>query len=217
LRQNLDKKQIKMKGRILEVASQMFLNHGFKTVTMDEIAEKMAISKKTIYNHYKNKTALIKETTHFVFERISGRISAICEKNGEVSPIQALFDIDAVIVECLKENDNSAEYQLQKYYPKIFHSLGKKKHELITNGVKNNLEEGIRLGLYRSDINISVITRIYYTNSIAVKNAEVFSPEEFNIPEVMRIYLLYHIRAIATVKGLEELERILQKHKNKSK
>jgi len=206
-----------MKGKILETASQLFLSQGFKTVTMDDIAEKLAISKKTIYCHYKNKTALIKATTHFVFEKIIERINAICDENRTVSPIQALFDIDAVIIECLKENDNSAEYQLQKYYPKIFHSLDEKKYELITKGVTDNLEEGIALGLYRKDINVPVIARIYYTNSMAVKNAEVFSPDEFNIPEIMRIHLLYHIRAIATSKGLEELEVILQKHKNLSK
>ncbi len=199
-----------MKNKILETASQLFLNHGFKSVTMDDIANKMAISKKTIYEYYKNKLALIEATTHFVFEKISTRIDSICDDELSSSPIQTLFDIDTFILECMKE-DNVAEYQLQKYYPQIFKSLGDKKFALITEGITDNLTKGIALGLYRADLNIPVIARFYYLGAIGVKNSELFSSSSYKISEIMYTYLLYHIRAIATPKGLLELNRVIEK------
>jgi len=198
-----------MEKRILETASQLFLTHGFKSVTMDEIASKMAISKKTIYEYYKNKITLIKATTHFVFERVSERINSICDTTNETSPIQTLFDIDRFLLECLKE-DNVAEYQLQKHYPKIYKSLDEKKFTLITEGISENLERGIALGFYRDDINTPIIARFYYAGSISVKHSEIFSTESYKLPEIMHTYLLYHIRAIATPKGLIELDRIIK-------
>jgi len=203
-----------MRDKILEKASELFLTFGVKTVTMDEIAEKMAISKKTIYEHYKNKTDLIKATTHFIFEQISSRINVICNDEINTSPIKALFDIDALVLECIDE-DNTVEFQLQKYYPEISRSLDEKKFRLITESVTENLERGIATGLYRADLNIPVIARLYFTSSIAIKNSDLFSPKEYKISEIMHSYLVYHIRAIATQKGLIELENILQNIKNK--
>ena len=62
-----------MKCKILEKAGEMFLNFGFKSVTMDDIADELAISKKTIYANYKNKTVLIEAATMSLFEMISDR------------------------------------------------------------------------------------------------------------------------------------------------
>ena len=68
-----------MKEKILQTAAEMFLNYGFKSVTMDDIAEKMSISKKTIYTHFSNKTKLVEETTYGMFLCITTGIDAICE------------------------------------------------------------------------------------------------------------------------------------------
>jgi AcrR family transcriptional regulator len=201
-----------MKNKILEKASELFLTFGVKTITMDEIAEKMAISKKTIYEHYKNKTDLVKASSHYIFERIASRINSICNDEKQISPIKALFDIDALILECIDE-DNTVEFQLQKYYPEISRSLYEKKFALITESVTENLERGIAMGLYRADLNIPVIARLYFTSSIAIKNSELFSHKDYKLSEIMHIYLVYHIRAIATKKGLKELELILKKQK----
>ncbi len=198
-----------MREKILHTASELFLNLGVRSVTMDDIAEKMAISKKTIYEHYNNKTELIKASTHFVFDQINNKISSICKDKEKISPIQALFDIDKIVLECIDE-DNTVEFQLRKYYPDIYQSLDEKKLKLVTESVTENLEHGIALGLYRADLNKSIIAKLYYTSTIALKNSELFSPKRFKMSEIMKTYLTYHVRAIATPKGIKELETILQ-------
>jgi len=204
-----------MKKKILQTASQLFLNLGFKSVTMDDIAEKMAISKKTIYECYQNKTALVKETTHFVFEQISRKIETICCKECDQNPIHSLFHINDFMMVQFNGN-NVPEYQLYKYYPKIAKSLTEKKFKLITEGIAENLEKGIEKGLYRKDIDIDIVARLYYSTFHAIKTSDIFPSETYKLTEVMHHFLLYHIRAIATIKGINELEKFIKENETKT-
>lgn len=201
-----------MKNKILQTASQLFLNLGFKSVTMDDIAQKMAISKKTIYECYQNKTALIKATTHFVFDQISQKIETICCEECDTNPIQTLFHINDFILKELHVN-NAPEYQLHKYYPEIAASLTEKKFKLITEGITENLENGIEKGFYRNDIDIDITARLYYSTMNAIKTSDVFPFENYNLSDVMYAFLLYHIRAIATDKGVAELGKYIKENK----
>ena len=187
----------------------MFLSLGVKSVTMDDIAEKMAISKKTIYELYKNKTALVKATTNYVFIQIEQAIDSICCDDCDVSAIHNLFHINEFMKQQINE-DNAPEYQMQKYYPKIFNSMKKKKFKLITEGITENLERGIAQGLYKKDIDIAVIARLYYANLIAIKNDDIFPINKYKISDLTKLYTIYHVRAIATPNGLKELETLLQ-------
>ncbi len=202
-----------MREKILHTASGLFLNLGFKSVTMDDIADKMAISKKTIYEYYENKSALIEATIHFVFERISTKINNVCKENLDDSPIIALFKLNAFIQDHIKE-ENAPEYQLQKYYPKIAKNLHEKKFKVITEGISENLERGIALGLYRADINIPIIARFYYVSLSALKNSDIFQEGNYRIGDLMNAFSNYHLRAIVTNKGLKELDNYLDKNEN---
>ena len=110
-----------MKEKILAKATEMFLNYGFKSVTMDDLAEQLGISKKTIYANYENKTKLVEASTLFLFEFISNGINLICEL--EKNPIDELFAIKSFVMEHLKNEKTSPQYQLQKYYPQLFISF----------------------------------------------------------------------------------------------
>lgn len=198
-----------MKNKIVQTASQLFLNLGFKSVTMDDIAEKMAISKKTIYECFQSKTALIKASTHFVFEQVSHKIDTICCKECDTNPIHTLFHINDFLSKEIHVN-NAPEYQLNKYYPSIAASLAEKKFKLITEGITENLENGIQKGFYRKEIDITITARLYYSTMNAIKTTDVFPIETYKLSEVMHTFLLYHIRAIATEKGVLELESYLK-------
>jgi AcrR family transcriptional regulator len=198
-----------MREKILHTASELFLNLGFKSVTMDDIAEKMAISKKTIYEYYKNKTALVRATTDFVFTQITERIDNICCEECAISPIGTLFRINDFMMKHLKE-DNAPTYQLKKYYPQIFEDLTERRFSVITDGITENLKRGIEEGFYRPDIDVPVIARLYYINIMGIKSSDIFMIKTFKISQLVKTHLLYHIRAIATPKGLKELEKILK-------
>lgn len=196
-----------MKDQILEKATDMFLTLGFKSVTMDDIASEMGISKKTIYQHFSNKDSLVKATTTNLFDKISCGIDEIilADKN----PIEELFAIKDFVVQNLKDENTSPIYQLQKYYPRIHKSLMIKQFEKMGSCVVENLEKGITLGLFRDEINKDLISRFYFAGMTSIKDVEIFNPKEFSPREVQLKYLEYHLRGICTPKGIEFLTNII--------
>ena len=198
-----------MKEKIIEKASDLFLNLGFKSVTMDDLATEMGISKKTIYTHFQNKTELVKATTDHLFCCISDGIDTIIDqKNG---PIEELYEIKAFVMKHLKDEKASPQYQLQKYYPKIYSGLKYRQFEVMQDCVIENLDRGITSGIYRKNIDIQFISRIYFVGIVGIKDQDTFPMQKFPMIKLMEDYLEYHVRGIATEKGLEILNNLLIK------
>ncbi|MBQ4818813.1 TetR/AcrR family transcriptional regulator [Aquimarina sp. MMG016] len=195
-----------MKEKIIEKANDMFLNLGFKSVTMDDLASEMGISKKTIYTHFQNKTKLVEATTDHLFCTISDGIDAILEEKRE--PIEELYAIKAFVMFHLKDEKTSPQYQLQKYYPKIHNNLKVKQFEAMQECVIENLERGIKKGVFRENIDVEIISRFYFVGMIGIKDQEMFPRQAFPVSKLMTDYLEYHIRGIATEKGLNILNNL---------
>jgi hypothetical protein len=196
-----------MKEQILIKATDMFLNLGFKSVTMDDIAHEMGISKKTIYAHYANKTQLVEDTTMHLFCSISEGINTICalKKN----PIQELYEIKKFAMLHLKDEKSSPQYQLQKYYPKIHRILRQKHFAVMQECVIDNIQRGMEQGIYRENLNIDFVSRIYFFGVTSIKDHTLFPNELFPTAALMDDYLEYHLRGIITPKGREILNNII--------
>lgn len=188
----------------------MFLSLGFKSVTMDDIANKLGISKKTIYAHFDTKTKLVEAATHYLFDTINDGIKQI--QSEKKNPILENYEIKRFSMCNLKDEETSPQYQLEKYYPKIFASLKTKQFNLVQRCVIENLERGITTGHYRSDIPISFISRIHYVGMMGIKDKKLFPEDEYSNKKLMEYFLKYHLYAICTPKGLETLEALLNKN-----
>jgi len=199
-----------MRHKILETSNELFLNLGFKSVTMDEIASKMGVSKKTIYKYFENKTELVAAVTDYMFDSVSCGIDGICAL--QMNPIQEIFSIKRLVMKHLKDEKSSPQYQLQKYYPKIYASLTQKQFHIMQVCVVNNLKQGIEKGLYRTHIDLEFISRIYFNGMVGIKNKDLFPLTDYSMNTLMNHYLEYHLRGIATEKGLQELNnQLIQK------
>ncbi|NHF60404.1 TetR/AcrR family transcriptional regulator [Flavobacteriaceae bacterium TP-CH-4] len=196
-----------MKEKILEKATDMFLNFGFKSVTMDDIANEMGISKKTIYAHFENKTHLVDESTMTLFWKISAGIDDIIalKKN----PIEELYEIKKFVMMHLKDEKSSPQYQLQKYYPKIYGTLRNKEYEVMFDCVVDNIKRGMDLGIYRDNLDIDFVSRIYYSGAFAIKDHKLFPATKFKASELEDHFLEYHLRGIVTPKGRSILNKII--------
>ncbi|MBU2997685.1 TetR/AcrR family transcriptional regulator [Cellulophaga baltica] len=196
-----------MKERILEKATEMFLTLGFKSVTMDDLANEMGISKKTIYANFENKTKLIEESTLSLFYTISTGINGICKT--EKNPIEELLEIKKFVMSQLKNEKSSPQYQLQKYYPKIYASLKQKQYEAMQDCTINNIKKGIELGIYRKNIDVEFISRIYFLGASSIKDNTLFPSEMFSLKKIQDEYLEYHIRGIVTPEGRKILNKLI--------
>ena len=196
-----------MREKILHTATDLFLNLGFKSVTMDDLANEMGISKKTIYTHFENKTKLVEETTMNLFWVISNGIDDIIalKKN----PIEELYEIKKFVMSRLKDEKTSPQYQLQKYYPQIHSTLRDKHFEVMQECVVENVERGIAAKIYRENLNVQFVSRIYFSGVYSLGDNDIFPNTMFNKPQLEDYFLEYHLRGIVTPEGRKILNKII--------
>lgn len=185
----------------------MFLNYGVKSVTMDDIAQEMGISKKTIYVHFKNKTKLVEAVTFEIFEKVCSGIDCIC--NASHNPIEELYEIKMFVMNYLKNEKSSPHFQLKKYYPKIYEGLQRKQFEKMQESVKESITKGVETELFRSNIDVDFISRMYFIGMSGIKDQFIFPEDRYNMEYLMENYLEYHLRAIVTKKGLHVLDKVI--------
>ena len=201
-----------MREKIIHKAADMFITLGFKSVTMDDIAATLGISKKTIYAHFKNKTDLVKEATLALFHVISHGIDCISDQ--DKNPIEELYDIKKFVMMHLKDEKSSPQYQLQKYYPEISNTLKELQFDTMQECTLRNLRKGVKQGLYRDNLDIEFVSRIYFIGVNGIKNDNLFPSQNFPKAKLMEDYLEYHLRGIVTKKGELTLNNFINNSPN---
>lgn len=189
----------------------MFLQLGFKSVTMDDIANELGISKKTIYQHYQNKTDLVEAVTYHVFETICSGIEGICTQ--KYNPIEELFHIKRFVMVNLRNEATSPLFQLKRYYPKLFSGLMCRQREVMMESVKENVQRGMDTGMYRSELDVEFISRMYFNGISGIKDRDIFPEDLFTMDYLTESYLEYHLRAIVTPEGLHKLNQLINEQK----
>jgi len=197
-----------MRDKIISKSEELFLSLGFKSVTMDDIANAIGISKKTIYAHFSNKTALVEvvifETLDHIYEGID-KINA-----SSINPIEELYDIKLFVMNYFKNERVSPQYQLKKYYPEIYERLQIKQFEKMHSSVENSLKMGVDTGLFRADIDIDYISRMYFNGMTGIRDISIFPETLFDKNYLFESYLEYHLRAIITKQGLNLLNNYIK-------
>jgi len=179
---------------------------------MDDIANEMGISKKTIYKYFGNKEELVDESLSFIHQSIHNAVSCICEKG--FNAIQENFEIKKTFKDLFKNTDDSPMYQLQKYYPKTFQKLMADEFCMFKDCIQKNIEKGIHEGLYRKDIENDLITKFYFSLVMSVHDTNLHKYNKNTINSLEVKVLDYHTRAIATSKGIKILEEQLKENIN---
>lgn len=192
-----------MKEKIINISKDLFLELGFKTVTMDDIANKMGISKKTIYSHFSNKTELVSSTINYIFEEVAKEAEIIY--GSQENPVLEFFLIRDYITATLAKQNPIARYQLEKFYPDIFREIQLKQLELMIRCITENINRGKDLGWYRPAIDTAFTSRMFYSAMHSVKDPVIFPPEEFSLDSLFDKVIKNFLFGICTPKGLEIL------------
>ncbi|GAL73603.1 TetR/AcrR family transcriptional regulator [Nonlabens ulvanivorans] len=195
-----------IKTEILQKSTEMFLDLGFKSVTMDDISSEMGMSKKTLYSYFKNKEELITEVTLAISNTICGGIDNICSTS--TNPIEELYDIKKMVLTSLKGDKSSPIHQLQRYYPRVHQKVTAIQFEYMKECVNKNLEIGIEQGLYRDNLDKDFVSRIYYVGLQGIKDLHLFPNTQFPVQKLHDHYLEYHLRGIVTPAGRKILNLI---------
>ena len=189
---------------ILQQVSDLYLKYGIKSVTMDDVSRELGVSKKTLYECFKDKNDLVKCFLDFHMQKI--RIVFEQEAN-EGNAIDHLMNINRIITKFLTDFNQSVHYDLQKYYPEIFKSLFEYKRVHMFNSVKENIIRGMKEGLYRADLKPELIAQIYVSRVEASLDVDFLRNKDYTSNELFTEMFIYHIRGIASKKGIEYFEK----------
>lgn len=195
---NEELKQILLKVR------DLYMRYGIKSITMDDVASNLGISKKTLYKHVSHKDDLVGK---FVDQEINiQQHDASCILDSNLNAIEELLMVSKMINHKLKQINPSTEYDLKKYYPQHFARLLESRRERMYSNIVKNIQKGKKEDLYRKDLNDDIIAKLQVSRVESLVNNEVFSIEEFTSPKFFQEIFIYHIRGIANDKGISFLE-----------
>jgi AcrR family transcriptional regulator len=195
--------------QIIDQASKVFMRLGIRSVNMDDVAQHLRISKKTLYQYVKDKNELVQRIVQHMCDHHRSSIEAICEKG--MNAIDENFEIARFIAAQLGQMHPSIHFDLQKYHAEAWDLLERTEKADIYSCVSANMEKGIAEGLYRDDLNIPVIAKIYIARFDAVFDNTLFPESEYDFQEVIWEMFRYHIRGIANDKGIKYLIKKVKK------
>jgi AcrR family transcriptional regulator len=197
---------------ILDKVSVLYRRYGIKSITMDDVSRELGISKKTLYQYVADKTDLVNKILELEMSSRSCEFENIlgCDKNA----IEELIDVHRFVYKKLKEINPSAEYDLRKYYPDLFHKFQEDRQQKMYANILSNLKKGKEQGLYRADLNEDIITKLIVMRSELSGGIDAYAIHEITSPEFFTEVMIYHIRGIANEKGIEVLEANMHKLRN---
>lgn len=186
--------------KILKIYSQF----GIKSVTMDDLARELGISKKTLYVHFRDKEDVVDKT--FLFQIQSHRCDMDFLEIKRKNAIDQLLDVSKFLISHTHKVHPSVNYDLMKYFPKTWEKVIAYRNDNISNRIKQNILKGIEEGLYRNDFNIEIIARLYVSRLELPVSSDLFRSSGTSVDDFFENLFVYHIRGIASKKGLEYLE-----------
>ena len=201
-----------MEEKLLEIlpkVTETFMKFGIKSVTMDDIARNLRMSKKTLYQFVSDKNDLVSKCIRQEHSEDKCRIKEILDR--DLNAIDEMFAITEMVSEQLKQVHPSIFYDLEKYYPEAWNEFHSFKNEFVFDIIRKNIEKGKAEGHYRSDVNALVIARLYVNRMDDIWNPDVFPSNEFNFHELYLEVMRYHIRGIASQEGIDYLVHKVKK------
>ena len=198
--------------RIFQQAHLLFMQYGLKSVSMDDIAGKMGISKKTIYQFYADKEALVAQ----VVRQITSDNQLQCDNdiyNSENAIHEIILAMDQMS-KLFETMNPSILFDLQKYYPQAFKFFQAHKNDYVYGKIKQNITRGIKEGLYRSDLNLEIVSRYRVESIVIAFNPEFQSLVKSNLVSIAQELSTFFLYGVVNEKGYKLINKYT---KNRSK
>lgn len=191
----------------LEQIGKLFLRYGLRGITMEEISDELGVSKKTIYNYFESKADIV---DMLLQRHLNNKNESMWEaiSHGK-NAIEILIGITNLMKETIQDIPPLVKRDLVKHFPLQLKKSNEELKNKIYEYIKQNVLTGIDQGLYRSNLNVELIARHYVVSSDRYIRQEVMDGIDFSIDAYYEEILSYHIRGIATLKGVKILEKII--------
>jgi TetR/AcrR family transcriptional regulator, cholesterol catabolism regulator len=198
---------VEIKSRIVSGARELFFRYGVKSITMDEVAKNMGISKKTIYQFFDDKDELV----YIVAKDHMAETEKIMEKIKEIArdPIDEVLKISQHLRGIFQNINPSLLFEIQKHHPKAWKAFSDHKEKCMHSSLIQNLKSGVEKGLYRSEIDVEILSRLRLEEIQMSFNPLIFPIPKFNIQKVQLQFIEHFLYGICTLKG----HKLINKYK----
>ncbi len=200
-----------MKEDITQKALTYFMQYGFKTFTMDDLANSLGISKKTLYEQFASKNDLVEATLDYALGMSCHQVDKFVSGEGFV--IENVFRSQREVQNLFNFNSSKPIWELKKYFPKTYERMDMEFIKSDALFIDKLLEKGWEEGLFRKDINVSFY-KVFYSSVQRLRSfSDTFDEKEFPFWDTIYTIMEYFFRIIVNEKGLQELEKTLKKIK----
>ena len=204
-----------MKDRIKQKAHDLFMQYGVRSITMDEIALQLGVSKKTIYHYYADKDELVDAVIVDEINFNQGR--CLIDKQNAKDAIHEVFLAIEMMQEMFQNMNPSILFELEKYYPKAFEKFKEHKYSFLYKVLRENIERGIGEELYRGDIDIEILVKVRLETMMMPFNQQVFPKNKYPLIKVETELTTHFLFGLATVKGYRLITKYQQDRTFKKK
>ena len=201
---------MEVKDYIIQESDKLFCQYGFKSVTMDDIAKHLGMSKKTIYQHFRDKDELV---NILIKDKLTVQDCnmGLSAKNARDAVEEIFFAIDNMH-ELLTGMNPKLFYDLQKYHPKAWLYFKNFREKKLGKVISENLERGVKEGFYRKEIKIDILTQMRLAQvDIIFNQHDHYTTNKYTIAQVMIELTEHFLQGICNQKGIEQINQYKQK------
>ena len=199
---------MEVKERILLKSHELFNRYGIRSVSMDDIAAQLGMSKKTLYQYYTDKDELVTAVFSGVME--NNRIECTVNKEKAENAVHEVFMAFDMVQEMFSNMNIAVLYDMEKYHPVCFKKYLEYKNGFMYQMIRSNIERGVKEEVYRDDIDVDVMTRYRIYSIMLSFNTQVFPNNRSNVVYIEQQLLEHFLNGLATSKG----HKLIQKYKS---
>jgi len=199
---------MEVKERILLKSHELFNRYGIRSVSMDDIAAQLAMSKKTLYQYYTDKDELVTAVFSAVME--NNRIECTVNKEKAENAVHEVFMAFDMVQEMFANMNIAVLYDMEKYHPVCFKKYLEYKNGFMYQMIRSNIERGVKEEVYRDDIDVDIMTRYRIYSIMLSFNTQVFPNNRSNVVYIEQQLLEHFLNGLATSKG----HKLIQKYKS---
>lgn len=200
-----------IREKIQKGAEELFMRYGVRSISMDDIARHLSVSKKTLYQHFADKEDIVTVTCKGLLDRNAEQFEAI--KKGARNAIEELVGVSVCLKSSMQDINPSLLFDLQKYHPKAWKVWLNFKNKFIRESVVKNLKQGTQEGYFRPDIDPEVIASVRLEMVQLAFNEEIFPREKFRLTEVQMQIFDHFVFGLLTEKGRKLYMKCKQENK----
>jgi AcrR family transcriptional regulator len=204
-----------MKERILAEAERLFWKFGVRSVTMEDIARQLGISKKTIYQHFSDKEQILYQVIQDKTGRNQSEME--CMVIGTDNPVEEILNVLKLMHKNADKVSPNFLNDIKRYYPQAFALFRQYKEGQIMRSILENIQKGIAQGLYRSDINPAILARLRVEQIELAFNNDIFPTDQYSMHDIQAELMHHFVRGMLTETGFTIYNQYVKQYNHESK